>query len=887
MASRSTSQHQRDELRQRSILSQRSTHAPLTETTRQLQAMLQASKTSKPKVLSNESSSSSTSNHLNSSQDTILKSNKIFKESVGSHANFLSKLAQKSGSAKCHGHNLSSRTMPLARTMQDLVQTKSSSKTLISHQKRQKLKKKHSDFEGKEENSLRSNTNDVLLSTAPSSTTKTKGEDQYPKRLKINDKNSVLDSIISVQVLNGSATLSSATTESVGKECINSMRKPSNPYRGVQPSRMGLRKTQLLFGSHINNTSTFKLPINSDKFQPVLLSSPSSSVNISEAISLRQLKEGLAQSCVANESISGVKKESTVKVKNTPKPVNNDNFVALNLKNAAGSCRGARNKTKNKYRSSRYKENYRNISMIGDKQHSHEVNDPPKVGISKNRSLRVMPNAGMDPLDDYFDGTLSSASKQSEEDGKRTSSKVCCVRHNRPCKLATVKKSGPNKGRKFYVCSLPRGEQCDHFEWKEDTLDEAQKALFRASASDFVARRVKSYADNKFKSLTVPELRAETKKRGLKATGKKVELLTRLLVWVRDEIADENNTKAEAVMQCEETSLKFCEIDSVDSDGEKSNDEESCSEDELVLLGDGTNERLLSSTLSANVGYPLFGTEFDGTNNIENDDILANDEQIADESFADGVDIRLQNALCKYFNYTSFRPGQLWAIQRTLDHKRSLLVAPTGMGKSLCYALPAVLMDGLTIVVSPLLSLIQDQLQNLPPSIPAATLSGSLSVSTIATIIDDVLRGRIKILFVSPERLSSAAFKYRLIPRLRSRVSLFCVDESHCVSQWGHNFRTSYLRLRSILPLLQPHSVLAVTATAGPKVIDDICSVLSIPQFSDNGSCFSSNIEDNTDRGILVMDSNRDNINVVSEAFVDEDTRRKKVCLLSHNSPLP
>ena len=147
----------------------------------------------------------------------------------------------------------------------------------------------------------------------------------------------------------------------------------------------------------------------------------------------------------------------------------------------------------------------------------------------------------------------------------------------------------------------------------------------------------------------------------------------------------------------------------------------------------------------------------------------------------------LHDSLEKYFGYTDFREGQEWAIRRCLSNERTLLVAPTGQGKSLCYALPAALADGICLVVSPLISLMQDQLRQLPPKIPAATLSGSMTTAQMALIVDDIMRGRYKVLFVSPERLASAAFRRLVRPKFNVEtrqyerqfptVSLLCVDE--------------------------------------------------------------------------------------------------------------
>lgn len=144
----------------------------------------------------------------------------------------------------------------------------------------------------------------------------------------------------------------------------------------------------------------------------------------------------------------------------------------------------------------------------------------------------------------------------------------------------------------------------------------------------------------------------------------------------------------------------------------------------------------------------------------------------------------------------------------------------------------------------------------------------------MVTLVDDIVRGRIKILFVSPEKLSSPSFR-RLIrgtydPATRERkrklphVSLLCVDEAHCLSQWGHNFRPSYLRLRSIVPLLNPSSILALTATAGPRVIDDICNTLVIPRSTG----------DPESTGVQVLNPNRSNIDV-AVYFLDSDNSRR------------
>ncbi len=186
--------------------------------------------------------------------------------------------------------------------------------------------------------------------------------------------------------------------------------------------------------------------------------------------------------------------------------------------------------------------------------------------------------------------------------------------------------------------------------------------------------------------------------------------------------------------------------------------------------------------------------------------------------------------LKEVFGHSSFRVGQEWAIHRILNGQSTLLVLATGSGKSLAYQLPALLLPGITVVVSPLISLMEDQLSHLPPQLPGACMSGSYSsFHDMARTLKELRDGRIKVLLLSPERLCSPSFQ-RLIALkgIFPEVSLLCVDEAHCVSQWSHNFRPAYMRIASALEGLHPHSVLGLTATASPSVISNICSILRI-----------------------------------------------------------
>lgn len=208
----------------------------------------------------------------------------------------------------------------------------------------------------------------------------------------------------------------------------------------------------------------------------------------------------------------------------------------------------------------------------------------------------------------------------------------------------------------------------------------------------------------------------------------------------------------------------------------------------------------------------------------------------------------LVKVLQEVFGFDSFRGDQLWAIKRIMQGESTLLVQGTGSGKSLCYQLPALLLPGLTLVISPLVALMEDQMRSLPLSIPGAMLSHQQTGREMARTIKLVQERRIKVLFLSPERLFSSSFQRMLrTPNLLPEISLVCVDEAHCISSWSHNFRPAFLRLRELLAsgtnkqstpvaaqehndlaLLQPRCVLGLTATATAKVANDICTVLGV-----------------------------------------------------------
>lgn len=197
-----------------------------------------------------------------------------------------------------------------------------------------------------------------------------------------------------------------------------------------------------------------------------------------------------------------------------------------------------------------------------------------------------------------------------------------------------------------------------------------------------------------------------------------------------------------------------------------------------------------------------------------------------------GVTHMLENArqlLQEYFGYDSFREGQETIINYVLDNKPSLCVMPTGGGKSLCYQIPSLLLEGTTIVISPLISLMKDQVDTLlQAGIPATFINSTLTAEEVRETMEEVQNGQYRLLYIAPERLESPSFLNQL---KKVKVPLIAVDEAHCISQWGHDFRPSYRaihRLKEVFAV-QP-VVLALTATATPDVRADICRILQIEE---------------------------------------------------------
>ncbi len=187
----------------------------------------------------------------------------------------------------------------------------------------------------------------------------------------------------------------------------------------------------------------------------------------------------------------------------------------------------------------------------------------------------------------------------------------------------------------------------------------------------------------------------------------------------------------------------------------------------------------------------------------------------------------MHETLKRHFGYDEFRPLQKNIIERVLGKEDCLVLMPTGGGKSLCFQLPTLLQDGLTIVVSPLISLMKDQVDALIANgINAAFINSSLTQAEITDILSEVQRGAVKLLYIAPERLSVPHFE-SLMHTLP--ISLFAIDEAHCISEWGHDFRPDYRNLSQLRTKFPNIPIIALTATATQKVREDIVKQLDLP----------------------------------------------------------
>jgi ATP-dependent DNA helicase RecQ len=188
--------------------------------------------------------------------------------------------------------------------------------------------------------------------------------------------------------------------------------------------------------------------------------------------------------------------------------------------------------------------------------------------------------------------------------------------------------------------------------------------------------------------------------------------------------------------------------------------------------------------------------------------------------------MELLSELKRYFDLSSFRPGQEEVVRAVLEGRDALVVMPTGGGKSLCYQLPALIREGTALVISPLIALMKDQVDVLQKrGVAASFINSTLSLTEQREVLKRLEAGDLKLLYVAPERFRQNEFLHTLS---RSRISFVAIDEAHCISQWGHDFRPDYLRLGGILERIGPYQILGATATATETVISDIISYLHL-----------------------------------------------------------
>jgi ATP-dependent DNA helicase RecQ len=189
---------------------------------------------------------------------------------------------------------------------------------------------------------------------------------------------------------------------------------------------------------------------------------------------------------------------------------------------------------------------------------------------------------------------------------------------------------------------------------------------------------------------------------------------------------------------------------------------------------------------------------------------------------------KLLDTLKEYWHYDSFRPMQREAIEEVLSGRDTLVLMPTGGGKSIIYQLPTLVREGLCIVVTPLIALMKDQVDALRRrGIPAVAIHSGYTHHQIDIALDNCLFGDIKFLYIAPERLASESFRLRVD---RMNVSLIAVDEAHCISQWGYDFRPAYLRIKELRALLPDTPIIALTASATPAVAEDIMKQLNFAE---------------------------------------------------------
>lgn len=225
----------------------------------------------------------------------------------------------------------------------------------------------------------------------------------------------------------------------------------------------------------------------------------------------------------------------------------------------------------------------------------------------------------------------------------------------------------------------------------------------------------------------------------------------------------------------------------------------------------------------------------------------------------------MENELQKYFGFKSFKKGQKEVILKVMKGQSVAAIFPTGAGKSLCYQLPAILLPEMTLVVSPLLSLMKDQLDFLlAHNISAARLDSTLEREEYSEILEKAKNGELKILMISVERFKNERFRYHL---QNMNISLLVIDEAHCISEWGHNFRPEYLKLPVYQKEFGIKQIALLTATATQQVVDDMCRKLNVPR-----------------ENVTVTGFYRENL-FLQITSVNESEKSKKLLQRIHESP--